>query len=488
MEPRRRRAVVSVALFALALVSGGSAVAVQAKSANSLQKSEEQSRAKGAEELSAVGRFAASVSAVREARVIFATAITLAPRDEKVKGELEALKKQKKKDSPTKDALAQIDDRRTKALAKAAEILTPVVDSYASSDRSDDLARLVATMSAAGMPIDALVKKHDLVWFEPYVDWRRKKDVERLDAGWEVVDGAWCDPEKVKKLNADHAKPANAWQVADDVHEVRTVMPLRTARQVLANVASFRNFVLGYLAGEIDLRAPGVKLPIILTATRAEMDERMKSEGGGGSETSDAAALYHASPKTGNPCFVSFEVKGQNGLVPTDLAGMRQTLLHEVTHQILFEYSKYTADTKRDPKCQAWLMEGIAEYLPNYMLKNGSWALSHRKDRPVAKGIEAEGALGWCHDHAGKTMPIEQFAALPQMATVEDYHLACGFAAFLLDGKDRKYRDDYCRLAELVHQVKANADSFATCFKGVDLKALQAEFQTFCSELKFDAK
>jgi hypothetical protein len=122
------------------------------------------------------------------------------------------------------------------------------------------------------------------------------------------------------------------------------------------------------------------------------------------------------------------------------------------------------------------------------VLRNGAWVLDHHKDRPVVKGVVAEGGLGWCHDHAGKTTPIEQFAALPQMANVEDYHLASGFAAFLLEGQDRKYRDEYCRLAEVVHQVKADANSFATCFKGVDLKALRAEFQTFCSELKFDAK
>lgn len=469
----------------IVLGGGGSAHAVQAKQANALPKAEEQARTKAAGEIAAVARYAASVNAVHEARAIFATAITLAPRDEKVKGELESLKKQKKKDAPAKDAMAQIEERRTKALAKSAEILAPVVDSYATSDRSDDLARLVATMSAAGMPIDALVKKHELVWFEPYVDWRSRKDVERLNAGWEVVDGAWCDPEKVKKLDADHSKWASAWQVADDVHEVRTAMPLRTARQVLATVAAFRNFLLGYLAGEIDLRAPNVKLPVVLTATHAEMLERMAGEGGG---APDAAALYHAGPKVGNPCFVSFEVKGQNGLVATDLAGTRFTLLHEATHQILFEYSKYAADSKREPKFDSWLVEGIAEYMPNYVLRNGAWVLDHHKDRPVINGVVAEGGLGWCHDHAGKTTPIEQFAALPQMATVEDYYLASGFAAFLLEGQDRKYRDEYCRLAEVVHQVKANGDSFATCFKGVDLKALQNEFQTWCSELKFDAK
>jgi hypothetical protein len=66
--------------------------------------------------------------------------------------------------------------------------------------------------------------------------------------------------------------------------------------------------------------------------------------------------------------------------------------------------------------------------------------------------------------------------------------LAAGLAYFLLEGKDRAYRAEFCKLAETVHQVKEGADSFAACFKGVDLKALQSEFQTFCTDLKFDEK
>jgi hypothetical protein len=475
-------------MAAVLLSACGTAHAVQAKSANKLQQSEEQARTKAADEIAAVARFALSVNAAHEARSIYSVAITLAPRDEKVKGELEELKKRKKKSDPPKEGLAQIADRRTKALAKSTEILTPVVAAYADADRSDDLARLVATMSAAGMPIDTLVTKYELAWYEPYLDWRRKKDVERLDAGWEVVDGAWCDPEKVKKLNSSHTNWKSAWQVSDDIHEVRTILPLRQARQVLATVASFRNFLIGYLAGEVDLRAPTVKLPIVLTATHAEMAERMALEGAGAQEASDAAALYHASTRVGNPCFVSFEVKGQNGMVATDLAGMRLTLLHEATHQILFEYSKHAADSKRETKYDPWLVEGIAEFMPSYVLKNGTWALDHKKDLPVAKGIVAEGGLGWCHDHAGKTTPIEQFVALPHMATVDDYHLAAGLASFLLEGKDRAYRAEFCKLVEIVHQVRESPDSFATCFKGVDLKALESEFHTYCAELKFDGK
>ncbi len=483
----------SIAPRALAVVAAAvlfcgiapASYALQAKPTGKLQQGEEQARAKAAAEIVAVARFAVSVNAIHEARATFATAITLAPRDEKTRKELADFQKRKKKDAPAKDALAQIAERRTNALAKAAELLAPAVAAYADADRSDELARLVAAMSSSGVPIDAVVTKHELTWFEPYLDWRSKKDAEKLTAGWEFVDGSWCDPDRVKSLNASHATWAKAWVVGDDVHEVRTAMPFRTARQVLATVAAFRNFLLGYLAGEVDLRAPNVKLPILLTATHAEMVERINADGGG---APDAAALYHAGPKVGNPCYVSFEVKGQNGLVATDLAGTRFTLLHEAAHQILFEFSKHAADSKRDPKQASWLVEGIAEFLPNYVLKDGVWVLDRRKDRPVMKGIVAEGGRGWCHDHAGRTTPIETFVALPDLESVDDYHLAEGLASFLLEGNDRAYRSRYTQLVEIVHQVKSGPQSFAECFKGVDLKTLESEFATWCSGLTFDSK
>jgi hypothetical protein len=481
--PRRTLAMVAAVVLCCAIAPATDAV--QAKPTGKLQQAEEQARTKAAAEIVSVARFAISVNAVQEARATFATALTLAPRDEKTRKELADLLKRKKKDSPTKESLAQIDERRTKALAKAGELLAPAVAAYADADRSDDLARLVASMSSSGIPLDAIVAQHDLVWFEPFLDWRSKKDIEKLGGGWEYVDGAWCDPERVKALNASHATWAKAWVIGDDVHEVRTAMPFRTGRQVLATVAAFRGFVLGYFAGEVDLRAPSVKLPILLTATHAEMVERINADGGG---APDAAALYHAGPKIGNPCYVSFEVKGQNGLVATDLAGTRFTLLHEATHQILFEFSKHSADSKRDPKQASWLVEGIAEFLPNYVLRNGVWAIDRRKDRPVMKGIVAEGGRGWCHDHAGHTTPIETFVTLPDMASVDDYHLAEGLALFLLEGSDRAYRSRYSQLVETVHQVKSGPQSFAECFKGVDLKTLESEFAAFCSALTFDSK
>jgi hypothetical protein len=49
------------------------------------------------------------------------------------------------------------------------------------------------------------MRKLDIVVYEPYLDWRTKSAVEKLDAGWEYVDGVWLDPKKVAEMDAAHA-------------------------------------------------------------------------------------------------------------------------------------------------------------------------------------------------------------------------------------------------------------------------------------------
>jgi hypothetical protein len=466
------------------------AVALQAVPTAKIQKQETQARSKAAAEFAAVARLAASVNALNEARDAYADALAFSPQDEKVKKELEDLKKRRvKKEKPAATALPQINERRTKAQSKAAEVLSPVVDDYATADRSDDLARLVALMRTHRVPVDALIKKYDLVFFEPYYDWRRKKDVERLDAGWELVDGAWCDPKSVDALDATHKDWKNPWRIADEVHELRTTMPLRTARRVLATVASFRGFLLDYLSGEIDLRQPSMKLPIVLTETRDEMDQRMREAGDNGSAPSQAAAFYLASSRPGSPCFVSFEMKGVGGtLTKVDMKGLRYGLLHEVTHQILFEFMKFGADNSRPTEQYPWVEEGLAEFFPNYVLSDGVWVLKYARKVPMAKDSYAEGGFGWCHDHAGNLPPLKEFVDLSrsEMNNVNNYHMACALAAYLLEGKDRAYRPAMCNLATLVHQAREKSDSFESCFKGTDIDALDAEFKAFCRDIKVD--
>jgi len=449
-----------------------------------LRQNEEKARVAASGELVALAKSCIALNAIDEARSVCVVAAAIAPADDGWRAVIPKLAQ--KKNHPTKDDLAKLEERRKAALTKGVEILTPIVASFDAADLSDDLARVVALMKAQSMPIDALVKKYDLVWYEPYCDWRRKKDVERFKAGFEIVDDAWCDQEKVTKLDAEHGSWGHRWNVADEAHEVETTMPVHTAHMVLMMVGSFRRFLLGYLGGEVDLRAPRPKLPIILTKTRAEMETRAH-EFGPSEKLSGAAAFYLAGSGVGNPCFVSFEMLDATGkTLNVDLVGLRPALLHEVTHQILYEYLKHAVDPKGRPGTDAWLEEGIAEFLPNFVSVEGAWTLTYPRKTPSGTaGTFVEAGLGWCHDHADQLKPTAEFITYDtSRMDVAAYHQGDGFVAYLLEGKEHAYRQGACKLIELAHESKVSAASFAACFPGVDVNALDAEFRAWCKGLK----
>jgi hypothetical protein len=448
---------------------------------------EKDARAKAADEMAAVARFAAELSAYDDARRAFARAAELSPTAGAFKADLDGLKE--KKAAPGKGAAAKIADKRTKALAKCAELLAPAAATYAQADRGEDLARLATLMHVQGVPADAALAKLDVVYFEPYLDWRRKKDVEKLNAGWEFVDGAWADPKKVASMNAAHATWEGPWTVSDDVHEVTTTQPLRTARQALARVAAFRRFFLDYFAGEWDLATPNVKLPVVVCGTRAELEERAKSSGGG-AVPAHATAFYQNGTGAGHPCFVSFEVHASDeSLMKLDFPGLRRPLQHEIAHQIAFEYSKHAATPDRLATEDIWAVEGVAEFLANFDMEGGVWTMTKKRTIPFGKET-MDTAFAWSRANAAKLTPIDQLVGLShaQFTAVENYRVAATLALYLLEGKDRAYRGRFIKLLETVHQARENAGTFASCFDGVDVKTLDSEFRAYAKTIPVDAK
>jgi hypothetical protein len=463
----------------------------QKGAAAKLRQGEEKARVAASLELVSLAKSCISLNAIDEAHSLCLVAAAIAPADDGWRALIGKLAQ--KKNHPTKDDLAKLAERKKAAIAKGVEILTPVVAAYDAADLSDDLARVVALMKSQAMPVDALVKKFDLVWYQPYCDWRRKKDVERFAAGSEIVDDAWCDKAKVAQLDAEHTSWPRRWQIADEAHQVETTLPVHTARTVLMIAGSYRRFVLGYLGGEIDLRPARPKLPIILTATRAELEARMHDYQGSEKMPREAAAFYLAGSGVGNPCFVTFELleRSTGKSYNVDLAGLRHALLHEETHQILFEYLKHATDPRAQPTVDPWVQEGVAEFLPNFVSVEGTWTLAYPRTYAAFQGDSFVAAgFGWCHDHVNELKPAADFITYDdaRMSSGEAYLQAHGFVAYLFEGKERAYRAGICKLVELSHEAKAKSDSFAACFPGVDLNALDAEFRAWCKELKITDK
>jgi hypothetical protein len=274
--------------------------------------------------------------------------------------------------------------------------------------------------------------------------------------------------------------------VADDVHEVRTTMALRTARTVLAHAGAFRRFFLGYFDGEWDFEEPKGRLPIILTATQKEYIERARAYSGR-EPPERAAAFYIWTTGALDPCFVTFEARQVNGAVSKlGMEGLLVPLEHEIGHQLAYEYSKHLADRSRAPVHQHWAVEGVANFMPCYDVDQSGWTLSHSARRPHAEGGgSSEGPFAWTKRNRATLLPVAQFIKIPkdQFLTVENYHYAATLTYFLLEGAERRYREGAIALLAAVHQIRDTEDLVATCFPGVTPETLQGDFDAFLEAL-----
>lgn len=483
----RRLGSVVLATALIFAVAGGTPARAgtdRPKELAALQKQEVVARVKVADEIRRVALYCALKSDFDGARRDYAKAVAFNPANEALATDLVKIKG--KKGKPLKADLDEIADRRKKCLARCADLLAPAAAAYAKADCSDELAALVATMRVNSMPTDDVVAKLDLVLYEPYLDWRTKAAVAKLDAGWEYADGAWADPPRVAAMDAAHATWTNPWVFADDVHEIRSNLPRRLAKQVAAHVWAYRRFFLAYFTGEWQLVPPDVKLPVIVTRTRAEMEERAHMYPGAPPAPPNAAAFYLDGDGVGNPCFVSVETNAATReSVVLDFEQLQQTFEHELGHQIAFEYSKH-GDVKPGGSIEhyLWVIEGVAEFLPSYDLVGGVWKL-HLRPWIGTGETRMEAAFAWCHDNVDRIPQLSRFVALPpqQFLTPANYHIAAALTYYLLEGKEREYRQEYVALIDAVHHGTAGPEALGACFPGDTLSTIDKEFREFCKGL-----
>ncbi|MHC4954070.1 MAG: hypothetical protein ACYTGZ_09280 [Planctomycetota bacterium] len=401
----------------------------------------------------------------------------------------ELLDKLSGKEDQAKPTFAKrFQQRREKTYLKCAKLLAKVAKAFDKRGFRDRFDRHVGLVTAH-FPSAKAMASFDLVYFEPYLKWLRRAEVAKLKAGGEFVDGKWLNAAAVKALDAKHAAWTNPWVIADEVHELRTTMPLRTARTLLAHTGEFRRFFLGLFKGSWDLQPPEGKLPVIVTGTQGELAAQTKKyTAGAGVGAIDGAAYYLWQNSSLNPCFVTFEPRFAGGQTARiDLSGLLIALRHELTHQIAFEYSKHDYDQTRAIEHQFWCVEAIANFMQHYVPENGTWRLTHPTTIRMGGGI-VEGDFAWCKKNRRRLPRIEDFIGLSrrEIMTVENYHIAAGLGYFLLRGSGGRYRASFLKLLERVHKSKDTKEMFAECFPGVELADLQREWVDFVSRIDLD--
>ena len=475
--------------WAILLVAGASlAPGRPAAAGDELAKGEATALVKAERHLIELARFAAGGRDIGAALAELQGGLDLWPAAPNIPGELTRMRAVAGKvGTPDKAFGAKLAKKREAAYAAVAKALADAA--LAAKDAAPARYERYLGLIRVRYPSDAALQKLKVAYFAPYFAWCSPGTVKRLEAGDELHEGKWLTAAEVAKLDAAHASWNDPWVLVDDVHEVRTTLPLRKARQVLVYVGHYRRYFLERFAGLWDLQPPTGKLPVIVTATRSEMLDRMREETRSSQPPGNGAAFYLQTNGKLNPCFVSYEMASANGMV-VKLERFEEILValtHEVTHQICFEYSKHAYDPTRPVEHQFWCVEGIAELMGGHVYDGTSWRLTKPKTSPMGEGY-VEGAFAWCKTHALDLPMLDAFTSLSQVRflTAENYHIAATLAYFLVDGDGGKYRSMFCKLCETVHQVKDGPDAFGKCFPGVEFGSLREEFLKFVDGIVLD--
>ena len=446
------------------------------------------------EQLLELARFCTRNKAYREARAELETVLALVPDSPPARKELEALADLAS--DPTRYFRENGDRERSNAHARAAFKLAELAQGYESSGDRERYDRWVEAIQDhfPGETAEKALKRLGLVYFEPYLEWMKPADWQRLDQGLETVEGEWKDPDEVARLDRQHSSRSDPWVLTDGTHELRTTVTLRLGKKLLAQVTAYRRFFLKQFGRAWDLRAPQGKLPIFLARNReeyqAEIDAVGKRLGEAIAPPENTAAFYHLSERPLNPCFVTLEAQTLDGsLLKFGWDNVLLVLKHELTHQVAFEYSRASGKPGKLPRLNYWVVESLANFMCFYANDRGHWHLSRPRTIPTRnEGTYEVSPFAWCLEHEDRLPRLERYFETPpdRFMTEECYSVATCAAYFLLFGEHRKYRAGYIRLCELVHEHRATEKSFDECFPGVDRAALERQFHRFVSGIALD--
>lgn len=406
-------------------------------------------------------------------------ALLIAPGQSKPAKELRKI--QGKTGAPSERSLANISKLEDKAHKNCAKLLKQVALDCEKKGCGGLFEKNV-TLIKRNFPDGIDLSDMKLVFFEPYLKWVREDAAARLKKGEERINGKWTSFEKVQELNQVHKKWSNPWEFNDGVHELRTTMPFRTAQRIMAQITAFRKFFLSQFIDAWDLQEPLGLLPVIVTASQAELKEFLIRDASVAlANNFRGAAMYRWTNAPLNPCYLTFEpllVTGKT--IKADFNNLKLSIRHELSHQIAYEYSKHDSDDTRRNEHHVWVIEALANFMQNYDLGPEGWTLSHDDKINSCAGY-SEGDFAYSVRKLETLPSLEDFFRTPreQMGVPEKYHMAGTIAYFLLKGQGGRYRKPYVSLLETVHKVTEDQDSYKKTFKGVSFSELQKQWEEF---------
>ncbi len=455
--------------------------------AESAEKKEEAVVRQITGEVVKLARACAAGKAFSEARAELKLGLGLVP-EQKKKLEAELAKLATSTDAQAKGFSAKHEAEHEKAHERWAGIMAELASQYEKEGLPDRADRWVARI-LENVPSETALAKAGRVSFLPYLDWVRKAEAERLEAGGERIDGAWKTAAEVAELDKKHASWADPWSVSDGVHEVKTTLPYRQARQALAQVGAFRTFLLRQV-GSWNTTPPKGVLPVYLMATYEDFVAQATKLTGQGPPAGAFAYYAKRAGETLNPCLVTLEINDGRTQVKVSLEQVfTASMRHEIAHQVLFEYAGHESSKAGNgivPDLH-WCVEGFAMFFQYH--EPDSLRRFHLAIRPFVQlgpGHSTKTAFAWCQKNQSKMTPLAEFVKQrgPNYLGEDVYFTGTGLVYFLMEGEGGRYRAPFLRFCEVVHRGLEDGTQFDAELKDTDMKALNASFLEFVSKIQ----
>ena len=446
-----------------------------------LRKAEASARRDSGKELMKLARFCVRRKCYDEARAELERAIALDPDGKSQRRELDKLKKSGNRDDAA--VIAEIGERRDKVLRNCAKKLGRAAIAHSDAGLKESYSRILA-----------LFKKHfkegpwlaefDLTFLDPPGRWIRTGDAERYKSGWRFINDEFLSPQRIAKLDEDHAVLTNPWVMSDGVHELHSNLGYLETEKLLDKITSFRKLLVAEVADGWELKAPNAVMPVYVTRNFDDLRTLAQTFGMSLSPLNPGAYL-HTRDKVG-PFLFTAEYKTPGGRIIKGEGMVDQLLQHELTHQALSEMSKYDSGSGTPAGVYRWVSEGIAEYFTYYRYRDGKWEFA-RPER-IRSGEDARpSAFLWVKRLFKDFPPLARFLKRsPSLFDGSAYAYSAVFTDFLLNAAECRYREQYLRLLELVHKEKATRESFDLCFKGVEMEAMTADWNMYVEILELE--
>jgi len=441
---------------------------------------------KVASELLKLSRTCTQSKAYAEARAILDLGLRVCPDSAALREAREKI--EGKPDTPRDSFAGKYGKKRAEAFLRCAKALASTANQFDRKGHADRFRRLF-DLVLRHFPSEKGCEAFQLEYYPPYRRWMREGEVKKLEKGWDLLDGKWLDPGAVKEANAAHADWSDPWVVTDEVYEVRTTISLRKAQEVLGFASSFRRFFLSQFEGEWDLRPPSGRLPIEVTATQADYKARVGLAGAGVRSVSAnklvGSAMYYWTSDPLNPVVMTYEPvfpTSRGGVIAVEVGDeeLFSVLLHELTHQLGFEYSWHGYKPMRYTKHCYGVIEGLAQFFAGHRATSEGFRLTFKPVIPHGDRTQ-EAAFAWTKSRIGSLPTLREYFAKTDagLRDPEDYCYLATAAYFFLQGAEGKYRKRFLDLLQITHQIKEDRDTFGRCLEGIPPKELQADWLKF---------